>query len=210
MKEYEDIRRQMVERQIISRGIEDDRVLEAMLKVPRHVFVSSGMQNLAYSDQPLPVGEEQTISQPYMVALMTELLRLSGDEKVLEIGTGSGYQTAILAELAGEVYTVEIIENLSMTAKQVLESLGYENIHFKIGDGYFGWQEFAPFDGIIVTCGPNSVPKPLLEQLADGGRFVIPVGRVYQILKVFEKIGGKLEETESTACRFVPMTGNHW
>ena len=199
----------MVEHQIMSRGVRDKRVLDAMLKVSRHLFVGDALQDLAYSDQPLRVGEEQTISQPYMVAMMTELLRLEGDEKVLEIGTGSGYQTAILAELAGEVYTVEIIKGLAQKAKQLLLDLGYENIHFRIDDGYFGWQEHAPYDGIIVTCGPDDVPQPLVDQLAEGGRLVIPVGSMYQILTILEKKEGKVRETESISCRFVPMTGRH-
>lgn len=210
MKDHDNSKKQMIEHQIISRGIKNDRVLSAMLKVPRHHFVDEDIQHLAYSDRPLPIGEEQTISQPYMVALMTELLRLKGDEKVLEIGTGSGYQTAILAELAGEVYTIEIIESLSQKAKNLLEDLEYQNIHFKIGDGYFGWKEHAPFHIIIVTCGPKDVPPPLIDQLADGGRLVIPIGFTYQILTIFEKTGGKLKETESISCRFVPMTGDHY
>jgi protein-L-isoaspartate(D-aspartate) O-methyltransferase len=209
MKDHDISRKQMVEYQIASRGVKDKRVLDAMLKVPRHLFVGDALQDLAYSDQPLPVGEEQTISQPYMVAMMTELLRLEGDEKVLEIGTGSGYQTAVLAELAGEVYTVEIIKGLAQKAKQLLLDLGYENIHFKIDDGYFGWEEYAPFDGIIVTCGPDDVPQPLTDQLAEGGRLVIPVGSMYQILTILEKKEGRMRETESISCRFVPMTGKH-
>jgi len=199
----------MVDHQIMSRGVRDKRVLDAMIKVPRHSFVGVTLQDLAYSDQPLPVGEEQTISQPYMVAMMTELLRLEGDEKVLEIGTGSGYQTAILAELAGEVYTVEIIGSLAQRAKKLLSDMGYKNISFKIDDGYFGWEENAPFDGIIVTCGPDNVPQPLVDQLAEGGRLVIPVGSIYQMLTILEKREGEVRETESISCRFVPMTGKH-
>ena len=209
MKDYDASRKQMVEHQIISRGVKDDRVLAAMLKVPRHLFVGEDLQNLAYSDQPLPIGEEQTVSQPYMVALMTELLRLKGDEKVLEIGTGSGYQTAVLAELAGEVYTVEIVESLAQKAQRLLEDLGYRNIHFKTGDGYFGWEEHAPFDEIIVTCGPDQAPQPLVDQLAEGGSLVIPVGSMYQILTILEKTKGKLQKRKSISCRFVPMTGEH-
>jgi protein-L-isoaspartate(D-aspartate) O-methyltransferase len=167
------------------------------------------LQDLAYSDQPLPIGKEQTISQPYMVALMTELLRLKGDEKVLEIGTGSGYQTAVLAELVREVYTVEIVESLAQRAKRLLEDLGYQNIWFKTGDGYFGWEEYAPFHEIIVTCGPDEVPQPLVGQLAEGGSLVIPVGPMYQILTICEKTKGKLRKRESISCRFVPMTGEH-
>jgi len=200
----------MVKHQIVPRGIEDSRVLDAMLKVPRHRFVGGEYQSLAYSDQPLPVGGDQTISQPYMVALMTELLRLQGDEKVLEIGTGSGYQTAILAQLTREVYTVEIVEDLGQKARKLLEDMEYTNIRFKIGDGYFGWKEYMPFDVIMVTCGPERVPQPLIDQLAEGGRLVIPVGSVYQTLIILEKIGGELQKTKSISCRFVPMTGGHW
>lgn len=199
----------MVEHQIVSRGIKDKRVLDAMLKVPRHLFVSDDLWDVAYSDRPLPVGEEQTISQPYMVALMTELLCLKGDEKVLEIGTGSGYQTAILAELAGEVYTVEIVAPLAEKAKELLTEMGYQNIKFRTGDGYYGWPEYAPFDTIIVTCGPDKVPPPLVDQLAEGGCLVVPVGTFYQTLTILRKIKGKMRESKSTACRFVPMTGEH-
>jgi protein-L-isoaspartate(D-aspartate) O-methyltransferase len=210
MKDHETSRKQMVKHQIVSRGVEDDRVLDAILKVPRHRFVGEEYQSLAYSDQPLPVGGDQTISQPYMVALMTELLRLEGDEKVLEIGTGSGYQTAILAELARVIYTVEIVEMLAQEARERLEDIGYDNIYFKIGDGYFGWEEYAPFDVIIVTCGPDRVPQPLIDQMAEGGRLVIPVGSVYQTLTILEKTGGELQKTKSISCRFVPMTGGHF
>lgn len=209
MKNHDVSRKHMVEHQIISRGVKDNRVLDAMLKVPRHLFVGEDLQDLAYSDQPLPIGEGQTISQPYMVALMTELLRLKGEEKVLEIGTGSGYQTAVLAELAREVYTIEIVENLAQKAKKLLEDLGYQNIWLKTGDGYFGWEEYAPFDVIIVTCGPDDVPQPLVDQLTEDGRLVIPVGYAYQILTILEKIRGKLRKRESISCRFVPMTGEH-
>ncbi|MBM3212368.1 protein-L-isoaspartate(D-aspartate) O-methyltransferase, partial [Candidatus Poribacteria bacterium] len=164
-------------------------------------------QDIAYTDQPIPVGEGQTISQPYMVALMTELLKIEGHEKVLEIGTGTGYQTAILAKLAGQVFTIEIIESLAIKSKKLLEELGYKNIHFKIGDGYFGWEEYTPFDLIIVTCGPERIPEPLIDQLAEKGRLVIPVGYEYQILTIMEKVNGRLKKTESISCRFVPMTG---
>lgn len=209
MKNCDALRRQMVERQIVSRGIKNERVLDTMLKVPRHAFVSEELQRFAYNDEPLMVGERQTISQPYMVALMTELLQLKGSEKVLEIGTGSGYQTAILAELAAEVYTIEIIEILGINSKKLLGKLGYKNIHFRIGDGYFGWEEYAPFDVIIVTCGPDNTPEPLVEQLAEGGRLIVPVGSYYQVLTILEKIGGKIKKSKSISCRFVPMTGRH-
>ncbi|MBD3184893.1 protein-L-isoaspartate(D-aspartate) O-methyltransferase [Candidatus Poribacteria bacterium] len=197
----------MVEKQLIGRDITDPRVLEAMGKIPRHWFVGDSYQNMAYTDQPLPIGQGQTISQPYMVALMTELLALEGTEKVLEIGTGSGYQTAVLAELAEEVYTVEIVEPLAKKAREILEKIGYDNIKFKIGNGYYGWKEYAPYDLIIVTCGPEEVPDPLLEQMAEDGKLVIPVGSVYQTLTIYEKKNDRLKKKHSIACRFVPMTG---
>ncbi len=209
MKDHDVSRKQMVNEQIASRDVKDSRVLDVMLKMPRHVFVSEELQDLAYSDQPLPVGEGQTISQPYMVALMTELLHLSADDKVLEIGTGSGYQTAILAELAGEVYTVEIVESLMERSKKLLHELGYRNIEFKTDDGYFGWEEYAPFDVILVTCGPDSIPQPLVDQLAEGGCLVIPVGSMYQVLTIVEKVEGKVKTHKSISCRFVPMIGQH-
>lgn len=204
--DYELLRKQMVDNQIKTRGVIDKRVLSAMSSVPRHLFVSENYRHEAYNDYPLPVGNNQTISQPYMVALMSELLGLDGDEKVLEIGTGSGYQTAVLAKLSKEVYTVEIIEDLAIEAKFILEKLEYNNIKFKIGDGYSGWEENSPYDGIIVTCGPYEIPQPLLEQLAEGGKLVIPVGAGYQVLTVVEKINGELKYKESIDCRFVPMT----
>lgn len=205
MDAYEQLRKRMVETQLKARDIYDERVIGAMLKVPRHLFVGETHKNEAYNDYPLPIGYGQTISQPYMVALMTQLLNLKGDEKVLEIGTGSGYQTAILAELAKEVYTIEIVEELSLRAQDVLSELGYKNIKFRIGDGYSGWEEEAPFDGIIVTCGPEEIPQPLINQLAEGGRLVIPVGLFYQTLTVVEKVEGKIKQWESIDCRFVPM-----
>ncbi|MEK7397762.1 MAG: protein-L-isoaspartate(D-aspartate) O-methyltransferase [Candidatus Poribacteria bacterium] len=204
--DYEILRKQMVDNQIISRGVQDKRVLSAMSKVPRHLFVGEDQQHEAYNDHPLPIGEDQTISQPYMVALMTELMRLDGSEKVLEIGTGSGYQTAILAELVKEVYTVEIVESLAITARRILDELGYKNIKFKIGDGYEGWEKYAPYNAIIVTCGPTNIPQPLIDQLAEGGKLVIPIGYGFQTLTILEKINGELKKTESIECRFVPMT----
>lgn len=205
MDSYEHLRKRMVETQIKARDIYDQRVIEAMLKVPRHLFVSEAHKNEAYNDYPLPIGYGQTISQPYIVALMTQLLNLKGDEKVLEIGTGSGYQTAILAELSKEVYTIEIVRELSIRAQDVLNELGYKNIKFKIGDGYSGWKENAPFNGIIVTCGPEEIPQPLIDQLAERGRLVIPVGVLYQTLTIVEKVEGKIKQWESIDCRFVPM-----
>ncbi len=205
MKDYDSLRKWMVEQQLMTRDITDKRVLDAMLKVPRHLFVSEDQRSEAYNDYPLPIGYGQTISQPYMVAIMTQLLNLTGKEKVLEIGTGSGYQTAILAELADKVYTVEIIEELSMDAQYLLRELGYKNIEFKIGDGYLGWEEFAPYDVIIVTCGPEEIPQPLIDQLAERGRLVIPIGSGFQVLTIIEKINGELKKSESIDCRFVPM-----
>ena len=205
--DYVKAREQMVSSQIKARGIGDKRVLEAMRKVERHLFVPEKMQSLAYADQPLPIGEGQTISQPYIVAIMTELLNLKGDEKVLEIGTGSGYQAAILGELADTVYTIEIVKPLSERADSLLDAMGYENITVKHGDGYIGWEEHAPFDGIIITCAPPKVPQPLIDQLADGGRMVVPVGTFWQELLLIEKKDGELRETSVLPVRFVPMTG---
>ena len=198
-------RRDMIETQIKARGIRDERLLKAMFKVKRHLFVPARIQKLAYSDCPLPIGEEQTISQPYIVALMTELLNLDSDDRVLEIGTGSGYQAAILAELAKEVYTIEILELLAIQAEKTLEDLGYENITVKSGDGYLGWAEYAPFDAIIVTCAPPEIPQVLVGQLAEGGRMVIPVGVHWQELKLLEKLNGRIKTTSIIPVRFVPM-----
>lgn len=206
--DYETMRERMVETQIKARGVKDPRVLAAMLKVERHLFVPRDLHPTAYSDQPLPIGEGQTISQPYIVALMTELLDLKGDEKVLEVGTGSGYQAAILAELAKEVYTIEIIEKLATSAEKLLLDLGYKNIKVKAGDGYLGWPEATPFDAIIVTCAPDHIPTPLRDQLKEGGRMVIPVGEFTQELKKIVKRGGKLETTNVIPVIFVPMTGD--
>jgi protein-L-isoaspartate(D-aspartate) O-methyltransferase len=205
--DFAQARRQMVNSQIRARGISDQRVIQAMSKVERHLFVPQNYRDLAYTDQPLPIGEDQTISQPYIVAVMTELLHLDGDEKVLEIGTGSGYQAAILAEIASEVYTIEIVEPLAARADKLLKQLGYKNITVKCGDGYIGWEEYAPFDAIIVTCAPPEVPQPLVEQLADGGRMVVPVGTSWQELLLIEKKNGKVTETSVLPVRFVPMTG---
>ena len=201
------MREKMVETQIKARGVKDPRVLSALLKVERHRFVPEEHLNSAYADQPLPIGEGQTISQPYIVALMTELLELKGDEKVLEIGTGSGYQAAILAELSKEVYSIEIIETLASMSKNRLLELGYQNIRVKAGDGYLGWPEFAPFDAIIVTAAPDHIPKPLIEQLKEGGRMVVPVGTHTQELKKIVKRSGKIETTDVIPVLFVPMTG---
>ena len=181
--DFKAMREKMVETQIKARGVKDPRVLSALLKVERHRFVPEEYLGSAYSDQPLPIGEGQTISQPYIVALMTELLELKGNEKVLEIGTGSGYQAAVLAELAKEVYTIEIIEPLASTAKDRLLELGYQNVKVKAGDGYLGWPEAAPFDAIIITCAPDHIPEPLVEQLKEGGGMVLPLGEHKKELK---------------------------
>ena len=203
--DFKALREQMAREQIELRGIQDRAVLEVMRKVERHSFVPPQLQYLAYEDIPLPIGEGQTISQPYIVALMTELLQLKGEEKVLEIGTGSGYQAAILAELAKEVYTIEILPTLASRAEKLLKDLGYKNIKVKCGDGYLGWPEFAPFDAIMVTCAPEQIPQPLIEQLAEGGRLVIPVGVAYQELKLLVKTAGKIEQKDIIPVRFVPM-----
>lgn len=203
--DFKTLREQMVREQIEQRGIKDESVLAAMRKVERHCFVPFDLTHLAYEDMPLPIGEGQTISQPYIVALMTELLQLKGSEKVLEIGTGSGYQAAILAELAKEVYTIEILPRLSQRAEKLLQELGYKNIKVKCADGYLGWPEFAPFDAIIVTCAAKEIPQPLIAQLAEGGRMVIPQGEEYQELKLLVKVKGKIEQSDIIPVRFVPM-----
>lgn len=200
-------RHKMVTDQIEARGIDDPRLLDAMRAVPRHRFVPEEYRSKAYADHPLPIGEDQTISQPYIVAVMTQLLKLEGDEKVLEIGTGSGYQAAILAELAAEVFTIEIVEPLGHRAEQLLDSLGYDNVTVKVGDGYIGWVEHSPFDAIILTAAPPEIPQPLLDQLADPGRLVAPVGDQNQMLQLVEKKNGKLRYHEILRVRFVPMTG---
>ena len=197
----------MVETQIRNRGVKNERVLEALRKVPRHEFVPEKQADQAYNDYPLQIGYGQTISQPYIVALMTELLEIKSDGRVLEIGTGSGYQAAVLAELAAEVYTIEIVEPLALQARETLDRLGYTNIKIRSGDGFYGWPEAAPFDGVIVTAAPEKVPQPLLDQLKEGGRLVIPEGRYYQDLVVYEKSGGKTRRREVIPVRFVPMTG---
>jgi protein-L-isoaspartate(D-aspartate) O-methyltransferase len=200
-------RKEMVESQIRERGVLDERVLAAMEKVPRHEFIPPELRRFAYSDGPLPIGHGQTISQPYIVALMTELLQLNRDSRVLEIGTGSGYQAAVLAELVSDVYTIEIVAPLALQAKETLERLGYRNVHTKLGDGYLGWPEASPFDAIIVTCAPDNVPQKLIEQLREGGRLVVPVGQYgdVQELYLLEKIGGNIRRKAVTAVRFVPM-----
>ncbi|MEW5919805.1 MAG: protein-L-isoaspartate(D-aspartate) O-methyltransferase [Bacillota bacterium] len=203
---YAVLREDMVQTQLIPRGITDGRVLEAFRHVPRHFFVEAGQGHLAYRDHPLAIGEEQTISQPYIVALMTQSLGLQGEEKVLEIGTGSGYQTAILAELAGHVYTVERLPSLSAKAQQVLASLHYSNISFKTGDGSKGWPEHGPFDGILVAAAAGILPPALPAQLSRGGRLVIPVGRGWQQdLYLYINEEGGLLRHNLCGCRFVPL-----
>jgi len=204
-------RQDMVLNQLQSRDIVDSKVLQAMLTVPRHKFVDEHIRESAYNDYPLAIGEGQTISQPYIVALMTQLLELKGNEKVLEIGTGSGYQAAVLAEIVKEVYTVEIYESLSKKSEKLLTDLGYRNIKFKVGDGYYGWEEYAPYDAIIVTCAPDHVPPPLLQQIKeDGGRIVIPVGGIWmvQTLMKIEKMEGEFKSKGIIGVRFVPMIGH--
>lgn len=204
---YEATRRQMVEEQIIARGIQDTNVINAMLKVERHKFVPTEYVKYAYNDGPLPIGEGQTISQPYIVALMTEVLQLKGGERVLEIGTGSGYQAAVLSLIVKEVYTIEIIQSLAKSAQERLERLGYKNVYVKCGDGFLGWQDKAPFDAIIITCAAPRVPEPLIEQLAENGRLVMPEGDEWQMLVLYKKIKNKLEKEELIPVRFVPMKG---
>jgi protein-L-isoaspartate(D-aspartate) O-methyltransferase len=201
-------RARMVETQIVARGVRDPRVLAAMREVPRHLFVDSAQSADAYEDHPLPIAGNQTISQPYIVALMTELAEITPGERVLEIGTGSGYQSAVLSRLAREVYSIEIVPELARASGERLRRLGYGNVTVKEGDGYRGWSEHAPFDAIIVTAAPDRIPQPLLDQLAPGGRMVIPVGSFFQELKVLSKDkNGKISEKDILPVRFVPMTG---
>ncbi len=207
--DFQSMKEKMVETQIRARGIKDERILHAMLRVDRHEFVPGEVRHLAYADRPLPIGEGQTISQPYIVALMTELLELKKGDRVLEVGTGSGYQAAILAELVDHVYTIEIVDSLARSAEKILKRLGYTNIDVKIGDGYIGWEEFAPFDAIIVTAAPSHIPQPLVDQLKEGGRLVIPIGDYYQELKKITKVKGQINSQDIIPVVFVPMTGEH-
>lgn len=202
-------RERMVKSQIEARGIKDKNVLEAMRMVARHKFVSEDMKSFAYNDEPLPIGEGQTISQPYIVAYMTEVLHLKKEERVLEVGTGSGYQAAILAEIAREVYTIEIIESLSLKAQEVLKELGYTNIYFKIGDASFGWREHAPYDAIIVTAAPEKIPDALREQLKISGRMIIPVGMTFQELVLIIREKRKFKKKRLLPVRFVPLISRH-
>jgi protein-L-isoaspartate(D-aspartate) O-methyltransferase len=202
-------RKKMVAEQLAARDITDRHVLEVMAKVPRHLFVSPAYRSQAYDDYPLPINEGQTISQPYIVALMSQSLNLHPGEKVLEIGTGSGYQAAVLAQLTNKVYTVEIRENLAKKASQTLKNLGYDNVQVKWADGYFGWEAEAPFDAIIVTCAANHIPPPLLNQLKEGGRLIIPLGSTlyFQTLTLITKVEGKPRVKHISGVRFVPMIG---
>jgi protein-L-isoaspartate(D-aspartate) O-methyltransferase len=213
MDRYARQRKKMVDSQIRSRGIGDERVLRAMEKIPRHMFIDEGLIDQAYNDSPLPIGEKQTISQPYIVAIMTEALELKGPEKVLELGTGSGYQAAILAELADRVYTIERIAPLAQKARKLLESLNYYNVVLRVGDGTYGWREESPFDAILVTAGSPSIPRTLVEQLAIGGRLVIPVGGRYsQSLIKLTRLSENPDDVKKEdlgGCRFVNLIGEY-
>jgi protein-L-isoaspartate(D-aspartate) O-methyltransferase len=208
---FEIARKRMVESQVIARGIRDRRVIEAMQKIPRHLFVEEAMAAQAYNDNPLPIGEKQTISQPYMVALMTELLELKGKEKVLEIGTGSGYQAAVLAVLAERVCTMERIRPLAMRARKVLDGLGLLNVNIRVADGTCGWQEESPFDAILVTAGAPEIPDTLVAQLAVGGRLVLPVGDQFSqtLVRIVRQQDGSCTIEDSIGCRFVKLIGRH-
>lgn len=199
----------MIEHDIKGRGIRDKRVLDVMGRIPRHLFVDEYLRGRAYNDYPLPIGEGQTISQPYVVALMTEALKLKSADRVLEIGTGSGYQAAVLADIAKEVYTIEIRKGLAEKAEKMLKDLGYKNIKVRYADGYFGWEEYAPFDAIIITASANHIPPPLIKQLKEGGRLIIPLGSTvyYQTLTLAKKKKGELELEQITSVAFVPMIG---
>lgn len=202
-------RRAMIRNDIGGRGIKDRKVLEAMEKVPRHLFVPEKLRQKAYADHPLPIGEGQTISQPYVVALMTEALQVKKDDRILEIGTGSGYQAAVLAVLAKEVFSIEIRESLARSATKLLRDIGYLNVKVKHADGYFGWEEYAPFDAIIITAAANHIPPPLIRQLKEGGTLILPLGSTvyYQTLTIARKKKGELELEQMGPVAFVPMTG---
>lgn len=206
---YAQKRHVMVENDIKDRGIKDKKVLEVMGRIPRHLFVDEHLRNRAYADYPLPIGEGQTISQPYIVALMTEALRLKPTDRVLEIGTGSGYQAAVLAEVVQEVYTIEIRKGLAEKAEKRLKELGYKNIKVKYADGYFGWEEYAPFDAIMITAAANHIPPPLIKQLKEGGRLILPLGSTvyYQMLTLATKKKGELNVEQMGPVAFVPMIG---
>jgi protein-L-isoaspartate(D-aspartate) O-methyltransferase len=211
LKDYTISRRRMVEEQVIDRGVTDPRVINAMLKVPRHNFVEEALAGKSYQDAPLPIGEKQTISQPYMVAVMSEALMLDGTETVLEVGTGSGYQAAVLALLAERVFSLERIPSLARSARKALDSNGFSKVNIRLADGTLGWLDKAPFDAIIVTAGAPQVPQEYLKQLAVGGRLVIPVGdRESQVLMRITRVGeNDYKEEKMLGCRFVPLIGNH-
>jgi len=206
--EFAGLRHQMVQTQIKARGVTNKKVLDAMDKVPRHLFVPKEIESMAYQDRPLPIGYNQTISQPYIVGFMTEAILPNADDVVLEIGTGSGYQAAVLGEIVKEVYTLEIIPELGMNAKLRLKELGYENIHVKVSDGYYGWLEHAPFNAIVVTAAAEEIPEPLIDQLADGGRMIIPLGHAFDVqnLVLVTKKNGEVQTKNLFAVRFVPFT----
>lgn len=208
VSDYQHQRQKMVDEQLLARGIKDPRLLEVMRKVPRHLFVEEDLRDEAYEDRPLPIGRGQTISQPYMVAMMTEAIELKGNEKALEIGTGSGYQTAVLAELTAHVYTIERLPDLQVRARNVLETLGYNNISYKTYNGTLGWPEEQPFHVIVVTAGAPQIPRPLFDQLVDGGRMIIPVGDQYgqEIVRIVKK-GEEMTEKSLGGCTFVPLRG---
>ena len=201
------LRQRMVEQQIKARGISNPDVLKAAFKVPRHRFVKPSVSHLAYCDCPLPISYDQTISQPYIVAYMTEAAEISTEDKVLEVGTGSGYQSAILGEIAREVYSVEIIPELAAQASYIFQQLGYTNVHVKVGDGYQGWEEHAPYNAILVTAAPDHIPQPLIDQLALNGKMVIPVGKWVQVLLVLKKSREGILKERTIAVRFVPLLG---
>jgi protein-L-isoaspartate(D-aspartate) O-methyltransferase len=205
VNEFASQRENMVENQIIARGISDEKVIQAMSKAERHLFVPENLRSYAYDDEPLPIGDGQTISQPYIVAYMTEALELTGGERVLEIGTGSGYQTAVLAEIVKEVCTVEIVESLSRRAQDLLHNLGYKNIRFKIGDGTFGWKDYAPYDAVMVTAAPPAVPRSLQDQLINHGRMIIPVGAGFQELVLITRENKNFRKKKLLPVRFVPL-----
>lgn len=213
MDKYRKQRIKMVDSQIRSRGVRDEQLLKVMEMIPRHLFVDEGLINQAYNDNPLPIGERQTISQPYIVALMTEALELKGDEKVLEIGTGCGYQSAVLSKLADRVFSIERIASLASRARTLLDSLGCFNVLIRVGDGTYGWKEESPFDAIIITAGAPEVPRPFLEQLAVGGRLVLPVGsQQSQTLLKLTRLSEDLEDIKKEdlgGCRFVNLVGEH-
>lgn len=210
MSDYAIARRRMVEQHVIARGVSDQRVIAAMLKVPRHLFVEEALQAQAYSDFPLPIGEKQTISQPFIVGYMSAALQLCGNERVLEVGTGSGYQAAVLAPLVRQVYSLERIPSLARRARRTLDALRLANVHIRLTDGTAGWQEQAPFDRIIVTAGSPQIPQTYIDQLSDGGILVIPVGdQGRQVLKRLTRRGDKILSEDLLDCRFVPLIGQH-